>query len=70
MYIIYNRFEGDRRIQRQVPVRVVSDKELCDVKFYNSPKLEENNFVCELCFHVRLSPLKGDVKVRLIHKLH
>lgn len=49
---------------------MISDKELCDVKFYSSPRLEEDNFVCELCLHARLSSLKGDFKVRLIPRLH
>jgi len=57
---IWNRFEGDKRIQGQVAVSVISDTELCGVTFYSSPELERENLLCKL--HFRLATLKRDFK--------
>ena len=57
-----HRFEGyDQHLQ--VGVRVIDHKGLSSVKFYSSPKLEKETFLCKL--HFRLSPLKKYSKVRL-----
>ena len=51
-----------------VGVRVIDDKGLSCVKFYSSPKLEKETFLCKLNF--RLSPLKKYSKVRLNYRMH
>ena len=62
-----HRFEGyDQHLQ--VGVRVIDDKGLSSVKFYSSPKLEKETFLCKL--HFRLSRLKKYSKVRFNYRMH
>ncbi|KAJ7350164.1 hypothetical protein OS493_038113, partial [Desmophyllum pertusum] len=59
-YLMYVWFESEGHRQ-QVPVRVISNKELSAVEFYNSPKHDEDrHLLCRLNFG--LSPLKIDSK--------
>lgn len=64
MIFFSNRFECHDPHKVQVPVRVIDDKGLSGVRFYRSPKFEKETFLCRLNF--RLSPLKRELKVRLI----